>query len=428
VFGRCGDATTDRSATAHGDPVVSARLHVQRRGVSPWGIAAVMALEGCAGTVTSRAFDASRGPPSSYDPRRRGEDARADGPAPHVVELSLPGLSRYARMSDGTVRCRGDNRYGQLGQGTTDETPTDAPRTIPGLDRVVQVIATLSNAACALRDDGTVFCWGANDFGQLGIGHPQDERCGAVPRACRARPTRVEGIDEVVQLAADVMSFCAVRRSGEVWCWGSALPLLPSEGSAIPVRATLTDVAALWIRDNAPIIRLRTGTFLDLRQRGRAQIPAGAEIEGHLATGHLCYRLPDQTVRCLGRNGSGQIGNGASSRTDLVASPWDPGLRGVRSVITGSSHTCAILDDGRVSCWGDRFGLGSSGESPEVCESILGPVRCVTHPAPLAGLDEVTGLFPASWGGCALRVDRSVWCWGNEGDRTNPAVPVRVLW
>lgn len=387
-----------------------------------------MALDGCAGTVTGQAFDASRGPPPSYDARRRGDDTRADGPAPHVVDLSLPGLSRYARMSDGTVRCRGDNRYGQLGLGTTDEAPTDAPRTIPGLDRVVQVLGTLSSAACALRDDGTVFCWGANDFGQLGIGHRQDERCGVVPRACRARPTRVEGIDDVVQLAADVMSFCAVRRSGEVWCWGSALPLLPSEGSALPVRAAPTDVAALWIRDNAPIVRLRTGTFLDLRQHGRAQIPAGAEVEGHLATGHLCYRLPDQTVRCLGRNDHGQIGNGASSRADLVASPWDPGLRGVRSVIAGSSHSCAILDDGRVSCWGDRFGLGDSGESPEVCEGILGPVRCVTRPTPLAGLDAVTRLFPASWGGCALRADHAVWCWGDEGDHTHPTVPVRVRW
>lgn len=348
-------------------------------------------------------------------------DAGGEVPAPggpYVVELSLDSQTHQcARMSDGTVRCQGSNSHGQLGIGVVGGPHRD-PVTVPGLTDVEQVLTIDFNATCTRHRDGLVRCWGSSLYELL------DEE-----RSRVARPALVPGLTDVVHLAtAAPRSVCAVRRDGSVWCWGaSANGLLPPGGSPTPVQVgMLSNVTALWSRGVGWVARLRDGRYVTTSPPlGAVTIPPEAGIAEGPSHQHLCYRLPDTSVRCFGDNSSGQIGNGASSLT-WVREPWDPGLCGVRSVVAAFSHTCAVLADRTVACWGDA-GDGSLGvDTGERCTTGRVPWSCVTRPTRVPGIDHVDRLFVGFRRTCALRTDRSVWCWGyQDPDRTGRPVPVQ---
>jgi hypothetical protein len=263
-----------------------------------------------------------------------------------------------------------------------------------------------------------VRCWGYNGYGLLGTGHDGDESCraGSPDALCRTRPTLVPGLTDVVHLAVGYSgsTICASRRDGTAWCWGSGDPRIGAPESPTPTRATrVSGASALWWRSFGWVWRLSAGGYGSDTTIPGLSIPPDAEFADGPYSAHLCFRLADGSVRCLGANTEGQVGNGESSRVlPGVTAPWDPGLCGVRSVATGSYTSCAVLSDRTVRCWGDgRY--GGLGFSPtERCVGISASGECATRPAAVPGLDSVDRLFLGVWGGCALRVDHRVWCWG----------------
>ena len=353
--------------------------------------------------------------------------------APYVVELAVGDqLHQCARMSDGTVRCRGFNSNGELGLGPGAERTVDTPVAVPGLQGVEQVVTAIG-VTCSRHRDGTVRCWGSNEYDMLGTGHGEDENCtsGSDPRPCRTRPTLVSGLSDVVQLVGAHFSLCAVRQDGRVWCWGRAGVLLPRGGSSTPVRAEqVSEVTALWDKNQLVVARLRSGRYWSSGwPMLNFAIPPEAEIaDGHSA--HVCYRLLDTSVRCAGLNANGKVGNGSSLWPGHVADAWDPGLCGVRSIATGTYHTCAVMEDSTVRCWGDAShgGLGTGDLATEQCAGINHPTDCFTRPTIVPGLDRVERLFLGVWGSCALRDDHSVWCWGTLASDRRSMVPERQVW
>ncbi len=332
---------------------------------------------------------------------------------PFVVDLALGLLHQCARMSDDTVRCRGNNAYGALGRGTVTWRELDAA-SVPGLTGVAQVVTLPTGATCSRHRDGTVRCWGTNRYGELGTGPDGDTALCDTLGLCRPSPTRVPGLSDVVQLATSLGTICAVRRDGSVWCWGGRDAFLP-DGSATPVRAAaIADVARLWRLSGGWITRSVSGQYrsYSIGPQGRltVDVPREAEIEysdGAASPWHLCYRLPDGSVRCLGQNDRGQLGIGSTTSERVFATELvDPGLCGVRSITIGVTSVCALMADDTAQCWGDD----------------------VTRPTPVAGLDDVTALFPGYQGKCALRRDRSVWCWGRWSPYVESPVLARVEW
>ncbi len=271
--------------------------------------------------------------------------------------------------------------------------------------------------SCALRRSGTVACWGRNFSGQLGDGTRQD----------RSTPAAVVGLDGVRQIAAFGARTCAVRRDGAVLCWGHVDGLLghaPSGGEPESWDATTP----------RPVEGL------------------GEVAEVALGGEHLCARDQGGAVRCWGRNGHGQLGDG--SRATRHAPVRVAGLPAARGLALGASHSCALVDDGGVWCWGANEGgqlgdsatadraraapirdfvavaqLGASGSS--TCARLVnGTVRCWGwnsdgqlgngttrgHALPKAvrGLEHIVELALGAATACARRVDGTVACWGDE--------------
>ena len=379
--------------------------------------------------VSADAVDAQRCDPSVLDDAGTLPDAPPPD-RPYVVELSITNHA-CARMSDGTVRCRGRNVYGQVGNGTAG-LASEPPTEVAGLTDVVQVMASIESTCARLRD-GTVRCWGSNRDGALGVGHAGDEECGSSesPTACRRRPTTVPGLTDVTHLASGPLAVCAVRGDGSVWCWGRTHFPVQTDVREYPTPIRMEGLRdVVWIRGLIAgwVVRYADGRHEALRWSFQPPpIPAGAVVAEGPFNEHFCYRLPDSSARCLGYNPNGKLGNGRSSYPEPVPEPVDPGLCGVRSITTGAFHTCAVLADRRVWCWGDTSSDDDDAVGPERCVGINRPTTCLTRPTLVEGIDQVDRLFANAWETCAIRADRSVWCWGSVAP-VRAARPARLDW
>jgi uncharacterized repeat protein (TIGR02543 family) len=251
------------------------------------------------------------------------------------------GYHTCALLQNGSVWCWGQNDYGQLGNGTTAPAgvPNSTPVEVSGITTAVSVSAGGFHS-CALLADGTVRCWGQNDYGQLGDGSiivPQTR-----PPTPRPTPTpvTVQGITTAVAMKSGIFHTCALLRDGTMQCWGWN-DFFQLGDSSVP-NASSTPVT---VRGVAP-----------------AALAPGAE--------HTCVLLPDATVRCWGDNGFGQLGNG--SPRGIYPPSEAAGVTGITTAVAASSgaeHTCVLLRDGRAQCWGrglfGRLGDGRDRNSPD---------------------------------------------------------------
>ena len=200
--------------------------------------------------------------------------------------------------------------------------------------------------------------------------------------------------------------------------------------------AAFSDVTKLWSTTWGWVARLRSGESVLARPGGSGvetlSIPPVAEIADAAGSPSeaLCFRLPDGSARCLGTDSHGNLGDGTSRPSaELVTSPADPGLCGVRSVVGGLTNTCALTADRSVWCWGQGDSGALGAPPPDTCVGYDGTRRaaCATRPVLVVGLDLAERLFVGLGGGCARRSDRSVWCWGTEAWNRTGAL-ARVDW
>ena len=331
-----------------------------------------------------------------FDGSDLGSDAMDSAPSPDSpaadssADITLPTLrpciaadvttgSRWhtcARKSDGTAWCWGLNDHGQIGTG--DLLPQLLPIQVASLGTSVAQIAAGGWHSCALKTDGTLWCWGRNDLGQLGDGTPTE----------RLLPVQVAQLgNEVAEVRAGYQHTCARKIDGTVWCWGwniyGALGDGTNDGSVLPGQ-----VSSLG--------------------NGVQSISAGAF--------HNCAIKTDQTVWCWGYGGNGQIGDG--SKTDRLTAVQVTNLGGPATAVSaGNVHTCARRADATMWCWGNND-LGAIGDGSATTRPSPANVYTLsTHVATFAAGDEST---------CAILDDSSLWCWGGNtygelGDGTTTA-------
>ncbi len=270
--------------------------------------------------------------------------------------------------------------------------------TVTAAGAIAQLVGGNSHM-CAVANDGAVKCWGLNAYGNLGLG--DTNRRGDDPNEMGANLPEVDlGTGRTaVTLAAGGEHTCALLDNNTLKCWGynSAGQLgLGSIGNRGDAPGEMGD--------NLPAVDLGTG-------RTALQVAAGG--------GHTCALLDNLTVKCWGRNDRGQLGIGdTSNRGDapgemgdnLPAVSLGTGLT-VDSLVMGELHGCALFTNGTVKCWGfgsfGALGIGDGGDRGG------GPGE-MGNSLPLASLGTGRTALGLAAGHhtCALLDNFTVKCWG----------------
>ena len=238
----------------------------------------------------------------------------------HIKQLALGFHHSCVLLYDGTLKCWGSNSAGQIG------IPTSTKQTLSTLLDVnsqsyVTKIALGRSHSCAVLHDRSLKCWGFNYKGQLGDGTTIES----------SDPITVNvGLNRhVTQVALGDSHTCAVLDNGTLVCWG------------------LNDSGQLGDGTRIDHLKPRNLVRVGLR-RSVTQVALGGF--------HTCAILDDKSLKCWGHNHNGQIGDGSiASQGISIPTTINVGDgRYATRVALGGSHTCAILDDGSLKCWGDK--------------------------------------------------------------------------
>ncbi len=322
--------------------------------------------------------------------------------APAAARLDAGGFHSCAVPLDGGVRCWGYGASGQLGYGNPatigdDETPASAGAVNLGPGRTATAIATGDVHTCALLDDATVRCWGYGGDGRLGYGNTNDvadpSGVGAVYLGAGRTATAI---------TAGAAHTCAILDDGSVRCWGYGGGGLPMDGR---LGYGNTDNVG---DDETP------GSVgpVSLGQGRRAvAISAGGS--------HTCALLDDGSVRCWGRNSRGQLGYGNTRTVGDTPTNTPEQTGAVRlgahtavAISAGRDHTCVLLDDHSVRCWGfglnGQLGYGNTnnvGDTPGTTPDRMAPVNLGTGRTAVA-------ISAGDAHTCAVLDRGAVRCWG----------------
>jgi len=334
-----------------------------------------------------------------------------------------------ALLEDGTVWAWGSNPYGQLGRGDTTDSRT--PVHVVGLSDVTSIAAGRDHSL-ALRPNGTVWAWGSNWTGQLGDG----------TTTARSTPVQVPGLSDVSAIAAGTNHSLALRADGTVWAWGeNILHGQLGDGTTTdrftPVQVLVVgDATAIAAGANHSLALRGDGTVLAWGDNGYGQLGDGTTTErltavqvlglggvSSVAAGrhHSLALRGDGTVFAWGHNAYGQVGDGTG--TDRLTPVQIAGLSSVAGVSSAGFHSLALGADGVVRAWG-RNAFGQLGDG--TISDRLAPVQ-------ITGLDDGIDVAAGTEHSLALRADGIVWAWGRnwlgqlgDGSATDRLAPVRV--
>jgi alpha-tubulin suppressor-like RCC1 family protein len=346
-----------------------------------------------------------------------------------VIQIAAGDQHTCALLRDGSVRCWGDNSHGQLGYADKETVGDDEPPGAAGdvnVGGVVRQIAAGHFHTCALLETDKVRCWGSNSQGQLGYGHTRDIGDDETPAS--AGDVDIGGPER--QIAAGGSHTCAVLENGKVRCWGRGDgghlgygnkrsigdDETPASAGDVDVGGAAVQIAAgshtCVILKNGNVRCWGGGTdgrlgYGNAKNIGDDESPASAgdvKLGGkarQIAVGHFhtCALLETGTVRCWGSGGVGQLGydgteNIGNDKTPAMAGDVDVGEK-VSQVAAGGYETCAVLEPGKVRCWGLRSGKASASGDIDVG----GTVRQIA-----AGGAHV----------CVLLETGKVRCWGDN--------------
>ena len=321
-----------------------------------------------------------------------------------VRELAAGGRFGCALLVSGSVYCWGANEWGQLGN---DQDVVDcngvpcrhAPQRVPGLGNALRISAGPFNV-CAILDDGTVWCWGRSELGAIGHDPFADPPC-SEGKPCTRTPIQIPGLAGIVEVNLGMLAGCARDSAGDVSCWGLNKHGNVGDGTeGAEASAKLTPVPS-----QATGVRISLAGVFDLH---------GCAIDG------------GGNVSCWGHNNYGGTGHAPATGTDVASCssgyPCTPTPAQVQGAGAGDlaavgSTTCAVNGIGETQCWG-LCDSGITGMAPCTARGdgnsyLIPPALLTGVPSPggfvaLAGRDShMCGVQGAG--------NRSIWCWGQGG-------------
>ena len=304
--------------------------------------------------------------------------------AGEMIALAGGGSHSLALHSDGTIWAWGYGHYGQLGNGTVTEISL-VPVQALGLT-VATAVAAGDGHSLGLKNDGTVWAWGYNFYGQLGNGASGNGTNNSVP-------VLVTGLTGVTAIAAGFDQCLAVKSDGTVWSWGHNNYGQLGDGThtdrAVPVQVSgLTGVLTV----------------------------AGGKF-------HSLALKDDGTVWAWGWNSYGQLGDGTNTSSNAPVQV--SGLSGIVGIAAGLYHSLALKAGGTVWAWGDntygQLGTGTTTWSNMAVQAFFSPGTVIRS---IAG---------GGWHSLAIQDSGTLWAWGlnsfgqlGNGTNDNSSVPVQI--
>jgi cysteine-rich repeat protein len=326
-----------------------------------------------------------------------------------AVAIALGYSHSCALGSTGNLQCWGYGSMGQLGLGDANARGSSEAGMGPGLPTVslgtgktAVAIAAAADVTCAILNDGGVKCWGANHAGGLGVGdvasrgnamNHMGDNLPAVPLGSGRSALRV---------ALGRSHTCALLDDHSVKCWGHNGYGQLGQGD----KESRGDVTG-ELGDALPPIALGTG-------RSALAIAAGAH--------HTCAVLDNQTLKCWGYGYYGQLGVGSSVDRGDAADHMGDALpaadvgagRYVKAVAAGDYHTCALLDDNSIKCFGYN-GYGQLGYGDTLSRGDgNGPIGDALPSVALGSGRTAKALAAGVYSTCAILDDDSIKCWGTN--------------
>lgn len=286
---------------------------------------------------------------------------------------------------DGSVWCWGQSNRGQVGPGIAIGSGILDAVQVPLPGPATLVSAGGLHSCAYVTSPRSVYCWGANDNGQTGNG--------TTPQS--ATPVAVPNTDFPVirALSAGTLHNIATTADGHYLAWG-----MNSEGQLGDGTTTSRASAAYIASDNT------------------VQGGAGGD-------GHSCSLHADGSVWCWGRNNFGQLGDGTTTPHNLAGRVI--GLPAPATQVSlGQDHTCARLADGRVACWGRNY------------EGELGDLSAVSRAVPILvnlGGETAQTVTSGFLYNCVFTTSLTSMCWGyngfgqiGDGTNNNAYGPVKI--
>ncbi|HKZ79229.1 MAG TPA: chitobiase/beta-hexosaminidase C-terminal domain-containing protein, partial [Pyrinomonadaceae bacterium] len=311
-----------------------------------------------------------------------------------------------ALKADGTVWTWGTNEHGQLGTGLLDVTYSSRPVRVTNLSSVVAIAAGASHTL-ALKSDGTVWVWGWNSIGELGIGGSDF--------APHPTPTQVQGLPRIWLIAAGSETSFAAAEDGSVWAWGANFLGQLGDGSTVtrpaPVRLTgISNVRAIAVGAAHTVAVRFDGTVwawggnhlgrLGLGTSDTVPHPEPTQLDNlradSIAAGYAHTGIVDSAgmIKVWGANNSGQLGIGSNDLLPHSMPIPVPTLASVFAVAAGGDSTFALIGNtyqgGTIRAWGSNdFGvLGTGAVTPSYAPAIVAENVSVARPI-FSNLDSV---------------------------------------
>lgn len=331
------------------------------------------------------------------------------------LSVGYAGLSDCAIKTNGTLWCWGYNSSGQLGDGTTTgrTVPTAVGSSTDWSSVFVGYLTT-----CALKTDHTMWCWGENSSGQVGDGTTTN----------RTTPTQVGSFTDWSNVQVSLNgTVCAMRSDNSLWCWGYNANGQVGDGSTTnrssPVQIGSTNWTDFFLGSTHACAIKNTGTGWCWGNGNAGEIgdtfsslnnvnPTGFGIASwrtfSLGETQTCGIKTDNTLWCAGSNYYGELGSGNTSQINTAAQVGSDSDWDTVSVL--NDHTCATKTNHTLWCWGHNFWgqLGDNSTTPHFTPNQVG--SGTSWASVKVGKTHT----------CAAKTDQSLWCFGDNfyGQRT----------
>lgn len=274
------------------------------------------------------------------------------------AKVSMGLNSTCGLKTDGSVKCWGSQTNGRIGNGlNTGNAVSPEPVTIAGAAVDVTVG---TDHACAVRDNGAVYCWGGNTYGQVGDGTTTEA----------LTPVEIATGGGIVQVSGGQYYTCVLRADGKAFCWGQGTWGKLGQGSSSS--------------SSSPVAAQATFNFSSIKAGGNST--CGID-------------QLDSRLKCWGYGHYGLLGDGLrrTSNFSPIEATLLPGT--TTNFSLNGTNACAV-SQGKGFCWGGnhstQLGIGAS------------PITSVIDLTPLV---EFTSLSLGR-GGCGIAAGGNLWCWG----------------